>query len=206
MSQRESRRVSSSSAVRCVLIGQTTPIFSCRNRENVSTCPASSMVGVAVDNCASRSGTTSTILAAHTIAPCSPCRNCENCQAWECRRISARRDSSAASHIGLPNSGWNSSGSPIGFFGSMSCAQSMRDWASHCLSFPFWYRERRRARPSSYSHVKRASPALGTSHEYGVGTSVYLSLVVMSRRLSARYDQWSYDEYHNALHAAARQA
>src|SRR4051794_5884099 len=74
----------------------------------------------------------------------------------------------------------------------------MRDWASHCLSFPFWYRERSRARPSSYSHVKRASPALGTSREYGSGTSVYLSLVVMRWRLSPGITGWSYDGYHIA--------
>ena len=41
----------------------------------------------------------------------------------------------------------------------------MRDWASHCLSLPFWYSESSRARPSSYSQVKRASPTLGTSQE-----------------------------------------
>src|SRR5215213_8021436 len=90
----------------------------------------------------------------------------------------------------------------MGFIGSTSWVQSMRDWASHCLSFPFWYRERSRARPSSYSHVKRASPALGTSHENGSGTSVYLCLVVMSCRLS-RCDQWLYDGYHIAPHSAA---
>src|ERR1700750_502933 len=73
----------------------------------------------------------------------------------------------------------------MGFIGSTSCAQSIRDWASHCLSFPFWYRERSRARPSSYSHVKRASPPLETSHEYGSRTSVYLSRVGVSWRLSA---------------------
>ena len=29
-------------------------------------------------------------------------------------------------------------GHPTGFVGSTSRLQSMRDWASHCLSLPFW--------------------------------------------------------------------
>ena len=47
----------------------------------------------------------------------------------------------------------------------------MRFWASHCLSLPFWYRLSSRSRPSSYSQVKRVSPASGTSH-VSVGTGV----------------------------------
>jgi hypothetical protein len=56
-----------------------------------------------------------------------------------------------------------SSGSPSGRARSISWDQSMRVFASHCLSLPFWYSASSRARPSSYSQVKRATPAAGTS-------------------------------------------
>src|SRR3954468_19323009 len=55
------------------------------------------------------------------------------------------------------------SGVPSTLWGSTSSDQSILAAESHCLSLPFWYRSSRCRRPSSYSHVKRASPASGTS-------------------------------------------
>ena len=56
-----------------------------------------------------------------------------------------------------------SSGTPSTLYGSTSVSQSMRLTESHCLSLPFWYSESSRSRPSSYSQLKRAAPAAGTS-------------------------------------------
>ncbi|EST29505.1 hypothetical protein M877_12060 [Streptomyces niveus NCIMB 11891] len=80
------------------------------------------MVCVAEYSFASRSGTDSTIRAAHTIAPRSPCRNWLNCQDAQLRLVLAGRLRPVAGAV----QGQGLVGAPSGSYGSASRSQSTR--------------------------------------------------------------------------------
>src|SRR3569623_58879 len=127
------------------------------------------------------SGTVSTMRAAVIIAPCSPCMNwLHDHAAWWCVKES-RSFSFILSQTDVPRNGLYSSGIPTGLAQSTSIDQSMRLVESHCLSLPFWYRDRSRSRGSSYSQLTRAEQFAGTSHVpvTSVGTT-YFSAVLMT--------------------------